>query len=91
MDILVLDPIKGFIGVQVCGEDWQPHVTKMTEEKSQECHDWLSTPGGRLELWGWRKVKNRLKSGGYGRSAIWKPRIADLKLAEDEIIILERK
>lgn len=91
VDILTLDPVRGFVGVQVCGQDWQPHVTKMTEEKAQECFDWLSTPGGKLELWGWRKVKKRLANGKKGQAEIWAPRIADVLLKDGVIICLERK
>ena len=90
VDVLALDPERGFVGVQVCGSDWQPHVRKMTEEKAQECHDWLSTPGGVLELWGWRKVKKILITGKRGKQAVWRPRIADIILEGEDVVLVER-
>jgi len=80
IDILVLDPERGFIGIQACGQDFQAHLRKMTEDKTQECIDWLQTPSGCLELWGWRKIK--LKRGG--KAMRWKPRIKVFKLEDFE-------
>ncbi len=91
MDVLALDFSQGFVGVQVCGQDWMPHVRKMTEEKAQECHDWLRTPGDVLELWGWRKIKRRLASGKKGKQEIWAPRVADVFLMDGVITLVERK
>jgi len=78
IDILVLDPERGFIGIQACGTDYAKHLRKLTEERTQECIDWLSTPGGCLEVWGWRKVK--LHRGGIAKR--WSPRIRVFKLEE---------
>lgn len=76
VDILALDPTRGFLGVQCTGNDYSGHLKKLTEEKAQECMDWLSTPGGCLELWAWRRVK--VKRGG--KAKIWRPRIKILTL-----------
>lgn len=71
VDVLVLDPETGFVGVQSCGSDFAAHYRKITEEKAEEAMQWLSTPGGNLELWGWRKVKLRRGS----KAVRWSPRI----------------
>ncbi len=78
VDILCLDPARGFVGVQCCGADYAAHYRKMTGEKAQDCIDWLSTPGGRLEIWSWRKVK--LHRGGV--AIRWKPRIEAITMAD---------
>lgn len=87
IDVLALDPERGVVGVQVCGQDWVHHITKMTEERAQETHDWLSTPGTVLELHGWRKVKK--KRGG--KQMIWRPRVAVFTLDNDGITYEESK
>jgi len=78
VDILALDPERGFIGIQACGQDFAAHVRKLTEERAQECIDWLETPGGVLELWGWRKI---LKNRG-GKQKLWTPRIKEITLED---------
>ena len=75
IDILVLDHARGFVGVQSTGQDFAGHHRKLTEEKAAECIDWLTTPNGYLELWGWRKVKRK------GRM-VWRPRIKEYTLAD---------
>lgn len=71
IDVLALDPGRGFVGVQSTGQDYAAHYRKLTEERAQECLNWLSTPGGHLELWAWRKVK--AKRGG--KLLLWQPRV----------------
>ncbi len=87
IDVLALDPERGVVGVQVCGQDWQPHITKMTEERHQETYDWLSTPGTVLELHGWRKVKKKRN----GKQMVWRPRVAVFTLEGDEVTYVESK
>ncbi len=84
IDMIALD--NGVVGVQVCGADWMPHVRKITEDYAGNTMAWLSQPGTRLELWGWRKVKK--KRGG--KLMIWKPRIADILLVGGELFLEER-
>ena len=78
IDVLALDPERGFVGVQSCGQDFAAHERKMVEEHAEECIDWLSTPGGALELWGWRRVK--VKRGG--KAVRWQPRVRVFSLAD---------
>lgn len=83
IDIIALDPEKGVIGVQSAGSAFSEHIHKMTEEKAQECIDWLSTPGAHLVLWSWRKVK--LNRGG--KAERWSPRVAVFSLNENKELI----
>ena len=78
IDILALDPEKGVIGIQCTGTDFAGHLRKLIEEKAQECLDWLQTPGTRLELWGWRKIKRQ--RGGIAR--VWRPRIQEIEIGD---------
>jgi hypothetical protein len=78
IDVLALDPGRGVVGVQSCGNSFSEHHRKLTEERAQECIDWLQTPGTGLELWAWRKVK--LKRGGAAMR--WQPRVLELTLSD---------
>ena len=78
IDVIALDPVRGVVGVQSCGQAFAAHEHKLLEERAQECVDWLSTPGTVLELWGWRKVK--LARGG--KALRWKPRVREFTLAD---------
>ena len=84
IDLLALD--NGVVGIQVCGSDWMPHVRKMTEEHAAYTVAWLSQPGARLELWGWRRLKK--KRGG--KAMVWTPRIADILLVGGRLFVEER-
>ena len=80
--------------IQVCGEDFAPHVKKMlgaiqegeTAEDAQRRVDyakrWLTDPNRKIELWGWRKLKNKLKAGGFGKGHHWEPRIKEFTLED---------
>ncbi|MEN8764133.1 MAG: hypothetical protein ABF290_17110 [Thiogranum sp.] len=78
IDVIALDPERGVVGIQSCGQNFAAHARKFFDERAQECIDWLSTPGTRLELWGWRKVK--AKRGGIAMR--WQPRVREFRLAE---------
>jgi hypothetical protein len=78
LDIIALDPQRGVVGIQSTGADFAGHLRKLLEERAQETHDWLSTPGTVLELWGWRKVK--LARGG--KAERWAPRVRQITLED---------
>lgn len=82
IDIIALDPERGVVGVQVCGQDFQPHVVKMLETHAQNSIDWLETPGTALELWGWRKLKVRKIDGKRGKAQRWTPRIKVITMSD---------
>ena len=69
IDIVAIRPGE-ILGVQSCGQAFSEHMKKLTLECFQDCEDWLEA-GGRLELWGWRKLK--VKRGG--KAMVWTPRI----------------
>jgi len=76
IDILALDP-SGVLGIQCCaGSGFSSHIEKLTVEHAQESIDWLSTPGTRLQIWAWRKLK--VKRGG--KAMRWTPRIHEITM-----------
>jgi len=71
IDLVVLDPEQGIIGVQACGSDFAAHQRTIKDsEATENALEWLAC-GGKIELWGWRKIK--VKRGG--KAMIWSPRI----------------
>lgn len=79
IDVLALDPQQGVVGVQCCaGSGFSAHLRKLLVEHVQETEDWLRTPGTRLELWGWRKVK---RARG-GKAMVWRPRVQVITLED---------
>lgn len=85
IDIIAIDPEQGAVAIQSCGQDYSGHVRKLTQERNQECFDWLKHHPA--ELWGWRKVK--LKRGG--KALRWRPRVADIVVVDGDIEVIERK
>lgn len=78
IDVIALDPERGVVGVQSCGQSFSEHFRKLTIEKAQETTDWLKTPGTVLEIWAWRKIK--LKRGG--KAERWSPRVRIITLSD---------
>ena len=79
IDVLAISDILT-LGVQVCSGSASGHLKKLTLEKNQECHDWLSHPDRILEIWAWRKL---LKKHG-GKAKIWVPKIVRVTLEDLE-------
>ena len=78
VDLVVLDPDQGIVGIQSCGQSFAEHLRKiMDSECTDNVIEWLQC-GGKLELWGWRKLK--LKRGG--KAMRWTPRIKEITLAD---------
>jgi hypothetical protein len=76
VDLISLDPQRGIVGIQSCGQSFKAHLDKiMDSECTENVIEWLSC-GGKLEVWGWRKVK--LKRGG--KAMRWQPRIQEITL-----------
>lgn len=86
IDIVALDTSKGIIAIQSCGQSFSAHRNKLLEERNDAVYEWLRC-GGKIELWGWRKVK--LQRGG--KALRWRPRIADITLDKERLFIEERK
>lgn len=80
IDLIALDHNRGVIGIQVCSHgELNAHNEKFWNLRP-EVTDWLKTPGTHLEMWGWRKLKRRLKSGKIGNSYIWEAEIIEYDL-----------
>ena len=78
VDLIVLDPEQGIVGIQSCGQSFAAHLRKiMDSECTDNVIEWLQC-GGRLELWSWRKLK--LKRGG--KAMRWTPRVKEITLAD---------
>ena len=77
IDVVALDPQRGqIVGIQVTsGSNVQSRVKKILEEDDirEYAAQWVRC-GGRVEVWGWRKVK--VKRGG--KAMRWEPRIVEL-------------
>lgn len=78
VDVLVLDPERGFIGVQCCARSGRKaHWDKIT----QDCHEmatlWLQA-GGKIELWSWAKQKEQRG----GKRMVWTPRVDDITMED---------
>lgn len=73
IDIIALDPERGIVGIQSCGQDFAAHYRKITEECAELAIEWLNCRG-KIELWGWRRVKERRG----GKAIRWRPRIKDI-------------
>ena len=82
IDVILLDPNKGFVGVQITGTDYSGHLKKLQQERPLECLHWLRFPHAvtSIELWAWRKVKERRG----GKREVYRPRI--LEVTEDIIL-----
>ena len=69
IDIIALD-VEQIVAIQSCGQSFSEHLKKIVNECGEVAEQWIAS-GGRIELWGWRKVK--LKRGG--KAMRWKPRV----------------
>ena len=72
IDILVIGE-KNLIGIQACGSDFASHDRKILE--NEYAPKWLKA-GGKIQLWGWRKIK---KVRGK-KATEWKVRLKDYNL-----------
>ena len=79
IDIIALDTEKGIVAIQSCGQSFSAHRKKILEEKSLECQEWLKC-GGKVELWGWRKLKLKKADGKYGKAMRWTPRVEEITM-----------
>lgn len=82
IDIIALDPVNGVLGVQCFSTSFADHIKKMLGEHLDNTVSWLSTPGTKLYLYGWRKVVKQRGS----KVMIYKPRIQELTLNNIEEI-----
>lgn len=77
-DIVAVSEERGIVAIQCCGGNFAPHVSKVLgRDLAHNVTTWLRA-GGKLEVWGWRKV---LKKRG-GKQRIWKARVREITLAD---------
>jgi hypothetical protein len=74
-DILAVRPDEGIIGIQCFTTAWTEHYEKFYESCREESITWLKS-GGKIELWGWRRLKVKRK----GKAIRWVPRIEVITL-----------
>lgn len=76
---------RGIVGIQTCSSDFSEHVKKLMDEEEVNTRKWLTTPGTRLLLIGWRKLRMP------GTAKRWKyyPRIAHITLTKKRKLKLE--
>lgn len=80
VDVLVLDPQRGFIGVQCCARSGHAaHRKKILSDCTDHAIEWLKC-GGHIEIWSWAKQK--IKRGG--KAERWVPKVEALTLASFE-------
>lgn len=68
-DILYMSPEEGIVGVQTTTLGHQQERVRKIQASSK-ARLWLAS-GGRIEVWGWRKLK-----------AGWTPKILEIELAD---------
>ena len=57
IDVIVMDPERGLIGVQCCARSGHAaHRRKILEERTEYAMEWLRC-GGSIEIWSWAKQK----------------------------------
>lgn len=64
---------KTLVGIQATtGSNTSSRITKITTDCRAEAIAWLKT-GATIEVWGWRTIRARKKSGELGKALRWKP------------------
>lgn len=95
-DLVAMRPGEGLIGIQSCGgSDFAAHYKKIVYLRRRLSLMWLQC-GGKIELWGWRKIKKRtisqqIQVGCFGdkkfdptfkNEMIFEPRIARITMRD---------
>jgi len=74
IDIIGMNPQKGFIGVQSTTTARTSHLLTLLIDQHDHSRDWLLA-GAQLELWCWRKIKRKKKDGSFSKLSVYVPRI----------------
>jgi hypothetical protein len=75
IDLIALDPIKGIVGVQSCGQSHSAHKKKILGECRDKAVEWVKC-GGTIELWSWTKRVSKRGS----KLMRWTPRVEEITL-----------
>jgi hypothetical protein len=73
------------LGIQVCGTAWSAHVDKLKTEGEKSVRAWLQSPHRRLELWGWRPLKEGARRVHRLRRAMFYIRWQDAPIDVQEV------
>jgi len=85
-DLLAVRVGAEIAAVQVCSHgELNAHYRKVVdnEEVLNKLKSFLSIPAATFYLYGWRKLKNKLKAGGYGKGYHWEAEI--IEITEDDL------
>ena len=75
-DILAFNESETLL-IQSCGSAYSEHLKML--KSSEIVPQWLRCENRKVILIGWRKLKNRLKSGGFGKGYHFEPRIEEIE------------
>ena len=75
-DILAFNDHETLL-IQSCGSSFSQHLKKI--KSSELLYEWIKGENRGVVLIGWRKLKNRLKSGKFGKGYHYEPRIVTIK------------
>jgi hypothetical protein len=79
IDILAIQPAAGLLAVQACvGGDVNKRREKIRRDRLEVARVWLSVPGNRIEIWGWRQLQ--VERGSKKKK--WHPIIIPVELAD---------
>ena len=77
IDIIAIDALS-IVAIQSCGQSYAEHERRILDSDcTANVLEWLKA-GGRVQVWGWRKVK--LKRGG--KAMRWSPRSREFVLGD---------
>lgn len=82
IDVIAAVPDDGIIGIQICAHgELNAHWEKILHDEKikNKAKLWLES-FGIIELHGWRKLKNKLKSGKFGKGYHWEVEIIEITL-----------
>ena len=72
---------QGIVGIQVTsGSNTAARLGKIQTECNAVAQTWLEM-GGRIEIWGWRKLKRRPTEGEF-KGCSWVPKIQEVTLTD---------
>jgi hypothetical protein len=77
IDVIALDPERGVVGVQSCGQAFAAHERTMLEERPRPALDWLETPVRRSS-----SGAGARSSWPRGKAMRWQPRVRVFTLAD---------
>lgn len=81
-DLVAVSPFQGIYGVQCFSTAWTQHKELYLSDRKMEAIKWIRS-GGKIELWGWRKLKRKTGNRQYF------PRVNELILTSRGLEFIE--